>query len=239
MQTTQQEIGIQVEKFTERETKIRRLLRDYLKMDDRIEYLTRLANGDDLIHEPRITAAPQIEDDPWVVAQLATQTITQPQADMLKVVLKYVDADSLVYASSVHVAKRLRNKFADDQDEDRLLQMFYNMLMEKLGEERVELTDTERLSILREVEIDRARQKLKTEYAKKRWMDYAIGVVQRRSPYFYTLLWHKHVLNKPVSDVCEVAGIEWPRNVKTYDKHIRQAMEEISHFIPESVLSMA
>jgi hypothetical protein len=231
------ELGIEAEKFTEREKKIRALLKEYRTIDRRIEYFERLAKGDGLVHQPSVTAAPPIEDDAWLLVQRATEPLSEAQEHMVSVVQKYLSPSGFTYATCARVANALSTIVSDDQDEDELLQMMFGMLREaSSAEERVELTDTERLAILREREINQARQKLATLREHKRHVGYALDTMREYYHEDYLLLWNRDVLCESVKDVCDAVGISFMTELETYKKRMRRAREEFARWVPNHIV---
>lgn len=61
-ESTQTALGVETEQFSKREEELISLLEEHYTIDEQIAIWQARANGDDLIHEPRITAAPPVED---------------------------------------------------------------------------------------------------------------------------------------------------------------------------------
>lgn len=256
----QVQLDIVAERFTAREKKIRALLRDYRTIDRRIEYLERLARGDELVHESRITAAPLDKFDAWEdLAQSIGATLEGVSASTLdffaarnvretpqqqetrennqRIINELLPDKQLTYSTSYRIVRLLSDtKCVDEKDEDAR-KAIVAALEERIGEERVELTDTEQIAIIREQEIDEARQKLRTLREQREHIRFALETMEVFYPEAHTILWHYYVMDKPRPEVCKMAGYEWRTQQKTFEYHVRQAMQNFSKFVPAHVLT--
>lgn len=213
-------LELDIEDSDSRSRAIEKLLREHAELPDRIEFYSRQAKGEGILIEPRVTSKAPDEDDIEVRWHLETDMPTERQAELYDTVKRYTP-DALgralverltVGRSRYATVERLKNHLggvvANDRDDDELLQMAHVMLVEAMKEPPVEMTTTERLASAREPIIKRAKQMLATLTEQRKAVDYALGQVHKRSPYFHHLLILRYVEGRELDDVQTILGTE-------------------------------
>lgn len=203
---TQQVLDIDVETFTQREKYLISLLREFRTIDAEIWRLEQLARGDDLIHEPSITVAPQAEDRIDIQMEVRASKFDDEQQKIIELTKRYVRTDGQSYATYSRVAEKLSSIEPETEDEKETLILFMQMLRTREEEERVELTSTERLAVLRGPEIQKARMDLTRLHIHKVAVSSALRVMDIYYPPLYSLLWNRYVMGRGWIDVCALLG---------------------------------
>lgn len=231
-----------IESPTDVEKRIKSLLREYRTLPAKIKLYERLSRGIGLVHEPRITAAPPTPDYQHLIAHVAP--LSKAQQSIADTVRTYV-SDSLgsrmsgrrtgpsQYITAARVAEQLRGMSSEDPEEDGRLMGALQILDRGHSEERVELSDTERIVIQRESEIQRAKTVLDVLRDKYEAITYALGVMQEYYDNLYQLLKCRYIDGSGWLDVCDemsINGVAMTR--KEYLNRRKEAMAEFAKWCP-------
>ena len=234
--TIQTSLDIDAESYTAREEWIKKRLAEYRTIDAYIRTAKRLADGIGLVHEPNITMRPEARDympilndvarrlqegDSAVIALAAHigYMPTDRERVMIDATRKYVDhKDFVVYdatsnrfrfvwASSHRVVRSLQKaEEIEDTAERQAVDDAIKLLSERVGEEDVPLTPTERLAMLRLAERDAAQQIYELLTERKRIISETLADMDNFFHEWYLILWHKYVMDEHWRHVCELAG---------------------------------
>lgn len=202
----QMDLDIAVETFSERERRLIEKLREFRTIDVDIEANRRLVNGIGLINEPRITPkAP--ERDYLPMLKYINVKRTQAEMEIAATVERYVNPSNFGarYATASRVARRLRETFSDDPEEDMRLQDAYRILTDRPEHfDDVRLTDTERTADRRLEERARAEMRLNELLWQKDIISYALDQMKQWYHEWYLILWHRYVMGEPYNKVCQM-----------------------------------
>lgn len=100
----------------------------------------------------------------------------------------------------------MAHTYSEDADEDYRIRDAVDILRRRCGEEYIHLTDTERLAILREEEMAKARLQLEILRERKDIISFALEQMEKWYHEQYLILWHKYVMGKHWKRVCEIAA---------------------------------
>ena len=242
-------LELDIEAHSDVEKRIKALLRDYRTMPAQIKLYERMSKGIGLIHEPRITAAPPKPDYKHLISEVAPLSETEQRiADAVQgyVITSTLGSrmqrsgrrgtESSQYITAARVARQLRGIRTDDveQAEDYfLVEDAIELLDRRDPEERMELSDTERLAIQREPEIRRAKAKLEHLGNKYDVITYALDVMREYYEDLYRLLKFRYIDGNGWLDVCEemsINGVAMTR--KEYLNRRKEAMAEFARWCP-------
>lgn len=230
-------LDLDVESFSKQEKVLVKLLRNHRTIDVDIRRNERWAKGDGILIEPSVTASLGDEDDLEVLIELRMADLDERQQLIVDTYRKWCATDKWLFAAKHRVVRELGSAVADNKDDDETLQAFYTMLSEKLGEERVELTDTERVAIRRERFISKARARLEFLRERKAIVQAALDDLRDTQEYDYTLVYNRYVLDKSPEEVCGILSPVHPLEMETYFKHRKRAMLNFAKMLPVQFIS--
>ncbi|MCL6443138.1 MAG: hypothetical protein K6T83_06740 [Alicyclobacillus sp.] len=221
----------------QRDKRIEALLRAHRTIDIQIRIYQRRANGDDLLHEPRVTAKPPEEDDHEVMWRLNTEPLTPALVNLADTVRRYLAVEDVKgYATAERVARRLELISPADRLDKDTLKSIVGLLRERKQGEYVDLTPTERIAIIRAYEIERARKKLQILQYQKKVVGEALELTRQLSELQYMLLWMRYVEDKPTDEVKAVLGGRAPLTRHEYLGLRKRAMNTFAQCLPSHML---
>lgn len=205
----QETLNIEAESFSEREKFLVQRLREHYTIDRDIREAEQYARGDNLPYEPSVTAAAPRDDDPIVKRILQHQVLKEGAREVVSTVQAYVSADDIPgHAAAFRVVSKLKDVVAATPKERDEIQSVIGLLTERRvkDEEAIPMTETERLSIIREVYIEQARSDLPMLKERRRIVQQALDDLERYYPEWWTILHWRYVRRKRVKNVCELAA---------------------------------
>ncbi|GMA64738.1 hypothetical protein NZD89_05120 [Alicyclobacillus fastidiosus] len=220
----QQSFELEAVYFSDRERFLIERLREFRTIDVEIAIQERKMRGIGLIHEPRIT--PKGPEEDYLAYHLPSE-LTEHQQETKAIIERHVRPEEFryIYASRARVAKCLSNGETDDPIERAQLRSIGRKLY-RGDEDRIELTDTERVADLRLAERAEAEQVYEMLKERKEIISFALEEMKRWYHEWYLILWHKYVMDQHWKEVCRIAA----RNgVALTDEEYRLARKKALH----------
>lgn len=238
-------LGLDVEP-SKRELEIMEaLLKKYRTLDSDIRLNEQWANGEGLLVEPSITAQPPREEDILVLAELATQELSEGQRRIVEVVQSCVKGElgskmgdsgkgrqSTQYITKYRLSIRIEDAQPDNEEDQRILDDFNAMLREKIGELWVDLTQTERYAIMREIPIQQARQRLSTLKMHKVAMDNAMKELKKWYPEYHEILTLRYIEQKQAKEVASELNVSESQEYRNR----MAALMQLRYRLPNSMM---